>query len=322
MKPGCYGHRGVWTMLGCLTALSLVPIAGDSQPSPAGGSAPPTAQLGIELPTLGGAKWGIVQRKYVNPRTMQDIRDNLHASYVRTGWIPDRLRFEKIRWYREDSGMDIICGSGLQLMVIVPSPKDDVKLGQDLVDNVREFFARYTAREAGCIRYAEVANEADLSANGFADVKAYAAYYQLVAPVIASFGIDVITSGVSGEDRPWTAALAGILDGAKPPVPVGGFGFHPYGVAPSRMSDATLAIRQAAGPLQNGSLPSVYVTEIGQANSRDLYQTIVNLAHVTPAITIYEYLAQPDEDPQYGLKNNPDLYKAVQSAWEYVRSGP
>jgi hypothetical protein len=323
MKRVHFGHRRIWTMLTCLTVLSLLPDRGYSQQqSPAGAPALLTAQLGIELPTLGGAKWGTVQRTYVNPRTMQDIRDNLHASYVRTGWIPDRLRFEKIRWYREDSGMDIICGSGLQMMIIVPSPKEDVKLGQDLVDNVREFFARYTARESGCIRYAELANEADLSVNGFTDVNTYAAYYQKVAPVIASFGIDVITSGVSGEDRPWTAALAAILNGAKPPTPVDGYGFHPYGVAPSRMAEATLAIRRAAGLLPNGSLPSVYVTEIGQANPRDLYQTIVNLAHVTPAITIYEYLAQPGEDPQYGLKNNPDLYKAVQSAWDYVRSGP
>ncbi len=320
--PRSIRRRG-YSAAAVLAFVALLPRAASSQqPAVTPAASPAIAELGVEIPTLGGAKWGAVQRRYVNPQTMQDIRENLHATYVRTGWIPDRLRFEKIRWYREDSGMDIICGSGLRLMVIVPGPKEDVKLGQDLVDNVREFFARYTKREPGCIRYAELANEADLPINGFAAVTDYAPYYQRVAPVVASFGIDVITSGVSGEDRPWTAALAAILNGARPPAPLSGYGFHPYGVAPSRMADATLAIRTAAGPLPNGTLPTVYVTEIGQSKPRDLYQTIVNLAPVTPAITVYEYLAQPGEDPQYGLKDNPDLYRAMQSAWEFIHSRP
>jgi hypothetical protein len=306
----------------CLAMLALLPRAGGSQERPAGSLDPPTAQLGIELPTLGGAKWGATRREYVNPATMKDIRDNLHATYVRTGWIPGRLNFEKIRWYREDNGMDIICSSGLWMMIIIPSLKDDRKGEQDLVDNVREFFARYTVREFGCIRYAEIVNEADLRANGFADVREYASYYQRVAPTIASFGVDVITSGVSGEDRPWTAGLAAILTDAKANAPISGYGFHPYGVPPSRMADATLAMREAAGVLPNGTLPDVFVTEIGQPNASDLYQTIVNLAHATPTITIYEYRAQPGEDAQYGLKNHPALYKAVQSAWEYVQSRP
>src|SRR5581483_5128166 len=144
---------------------------------------PPIAQLGVEVPTLGGGNWWTVLRpQYISPETMQDIRDNLHASYVRTGWIPSRLRHE-IRWRREDSGMDVICGSGLHLMALVPSIKDDDRGEADLVANVREFFARYTQRDPGCIRYAEVANEADLQASRFPDVDAYAEYYGRVAPI-------------------------------------------------------------------------------------------------------------------------------------------
>ena len=226
-------------LLTCLAATLLQPFAASSQTA-SGRAAAVTAELGVELPTLGGATWGMVQRNYVNPRTMQDIRDNLHATYVRTGWIPDRLHAEKIRWYREDSGMDIICGSGLHLMIILPSPrKDGVKVGQDLVDNVREFFARYTAREPGCIRYAEVANEADLPANAFAGVKDYASYYQQVAPVVASFGIETITSGVSGEDRAWTSALAAILDAATPAA------------APAATASTRTASRPAAWPTRS-----------------------------------------------------------------------
>lgn len=244
---------------------------------------------------------------------MQDIRDNLHASYVRTGWIPSRLRFEVYRWRREDDGMDVICDAGLHVMAIVPSPKDDDRGETDLLDSVREFFARYERRDPGCIRYAEISNEADLPVNRFADVGAYAAYYAKAAPIVASFGVPVITSGVSGKDLPWTFALAGLLRGVN--APVSGYGFHPYGVTISDLASATLAMARAAGALPNGTLPNVYVTEIGQSNARDLYATIVNLARATPALTIYEYQAQPGEDPRYGLKDNPALYAAVQRAW-------
>jgi hypothetical protein len=308
-----------------LVALGVLPGASRPQPpaSPLPSATVAPAQLGVELPTLGGGNWwSFTRRKYVNAQTMQDIRDNLHATYVRTGWIPGRLRFEKFRWRREDDGMDIICSSGLRVMVILPGPNDDGKDTEDAIDNIREFFARYTGREPGCIRYAEVANEADLRANGFADVKAYASYYQRVAPIVGAYGITIITTGVSGEDRPWTAALAAFLKAQTPSIPVSGYGFHPYGVPPSAMAEATLAMREAAGPLPNGSLPQVYVTEIGQMTAADLYATIVNLAEATPAITVYEYLAQPGEDPRYGLKNNPRLYAAVQSAWEHLHNLP
>jgi hypothetical protein len=275
----------------------------------------PVAQLGVELPTLGGANWfTVVSKQYVTPAILADIRDNLHATYVRTGWIPGRLHFEKIRWRREDLGMDTICGSGLHVMMILPSPVAGGADRSALVDNVREFFSRYTARDPGCIAWAEVGNEADLPENGFASVMDYAGYYRDVAPIVAAFHIPVITTGVSGENLAWTSELANLLYATKSPV--SGYGFHPYGVKPADMAGATVAVRQAAGELAKGSFPSVYVTEIGKADAHDLYATIVNLARATPAITIYEYQAQPNEDPRYGLKNNPALYSAVQRAWE------
>lgn len=293
-------------------AIAFVPLAGDSQSAPPARASSPIAQLGVEIPALGGGNWWTVGRtKYVTPAVMADIRDNLHATYVRTGWIPARLKFE-IRWRREDDGMDIICRSGLHVMVILPSRGKEAK-GEDLIANVREFFARYTVREPGCIAYAEVANEADLPENHFADVDAYAAYYRSVAPIVASFGVPIVTSGVSGQDLPWTNTLASLLRESQSPV--SGFGFHPYGVPPARMAESLTAMARAAGDLSPESLPKVYVTEIGQADPRDLYATIVNLARVTPTITIYEYQAQPGEDPRYGLKNNPALYAAMQRAW-------
>lgn len=294
-------------------ALALPPARSQQRQYAAAPKEAPVAQLGVELPTLGGGNWWTVLRpRYISPENMQDIRDGLHASYVRTGWIPSRLRHE-IRWRREDDGMDVICSSGLHLMALVPSIKDDDRGEDDVVANVREFFGRYTARYPGCIRYAEIANEADLQASRFADVESYAEYYGRIAPIVASFGIPVITSGVSGKDLPWTYALARLLRDAD--APVDGYGFHPYGVAISELAGATAALAHVAAARSNAPLPAVYVTEIGQSEARDLYETIVGLARVTPAITIYEYAAQPGEDPRYGLKNNPALYSAMQRAW-------
>ena len=303
-------------MVAAFAATALMPSAGDSQGPPPSLHAPsPIAQLGVELPTLGGGDWWTVKRKkYFTEAAMADIRYNLHATYVRTGWIPHNLTIE-IRWRREDDGMDLVCRSGLQLLGLLPGPAKEFQHSttEELAGDVREFCARYTVREPGCIRYAEAANEADLTQNRFADVSAYAAYYRSVAPVVASFGIPVITSGVSGQDLPWTYALASLLRESQSPV--NGFGFHPYGVPPARVAEAVTAMARAAGSPALGTLPHVYVTEIGQADPRDLYATIVNLAHVTPTITIYEYQAQPGEDPRYGLKNNPALYAAMQRAW-------
>lgn len=279
---------------------------------------PRVAELGIELPAVGG-RWGPrFFKRYFSAAVMQDIRDNLHASYVRTGWRPDGLAFESQRWHHEDQALDAICKAGLQTMIIVPSPRDDKEGEEDLVANVAEFFSRYTQREPGCLRYAEIANEADLRANGFTGVKEYAAFYLRVAPIIAGLGVKVITSGTSGSDLPWTETLALILRDADPSPPVSGFGFHPYGVLPASMPHEMSVMRAAVGLRSDGSIPEVYVTEIGQKRADDLYQTIVNLAPLTPTITIYEYLAQPDENPEYGLKNNPALYQAVQMAWATI----
>jgi hypothetical protein len=279
------------------------------------------AQLGIELPTIGiifrqfGWRWRLTFQTYFSSQVMKDIRDNLHAGYVRTGWIPDWIAREHHRaWYSEDEAMRSICGSGLHAMIIVPAVAQDSQGIDHLLENVRLFFTRYTRREPGCIKWAEIGNENDLPANGYRDVRSYASYYATVAPIVASFGIPVITSGASGEDRPWTASLAAILVGLPSPPPVDGFGFHPYGVPATEMNAAVMAMRTAAAR-GNAPIPPVYVTEIGERSPDALYEALVDLARATPAVTIYEYRAQPGEDRRYALKDNPQLYAAVQSAW-------
>ncbi len=291
---------------------------GTPQPAQSG-----VAALGIELPTIGIIfrefrwRWRVTFDTYFNAQVMKEIRDDLHADYVRTGWIPDWVAREERRhraWHNEDEAMHSICSSGLHAMIVVPREGEDARGTDHLLQNIRLFFERYTRREPGCIAWAEIGNENDLPSNGYSDVRSYASYYARVAPIVVSFGIRVITSGCSGEDRPWTHNLATILRTLAGPPPVDGFGYHPYGVPATQMSEALLAMRKAAAS-DVGSLPSVYVTEIGESSPEALYQTLVELVRVTPAVTIYEYRAQPGEDARYSLKGNPRLYAAAQRAW-------
>lgn len=273
--------------------------------------APPVAKIGIAFPPL-------EYLRYYTKANFVDIRDGLHAQFVRTGWIPTvMIKHDKVPWDREDRAMHRVCNNGLKVMIITPSIKDDVKGEDDLYANIDEFFARYNAREQGCIAWAEIANEADLPPNRFADVDAYARYYERVAPIAAKYGITVITSGTSGKDVPWTYRLAQLLGAAN--APVDGFGFHPYGIAPAAMPRALDEMRQAAS---GGSrpFPEVYVTELGVKDPDGLYDAIVNLAHSTPVITIFEYVVQQSEDRGYGLKDDPRLYKAAQRAIRHIEN--
>jgi hypothetical protein len=299
-----------------IVTILLWPPAGRSQGiTDAIGTPAPRAELGIQLTAVGGAYlFERTRKRYFTPAVMDDIRDGLHASFVRIGWFPNNLRLERIPWRREDAALDTICASGLHVMFLLPSPKDDPKGNDDLQRSIGAFLDRYTHREFGCIRWAEAGNESDLLANGFKSVDDYATYYESVAPIVASYGVKVITSGVSGEDRPWTQRLSELLRAADPAPPIAGYGFHPYGVEPSQMAAATLAMREAAGVIGNGLFPDVYVTEIGERRAGDLYRTIVALSPVTPTIVVYEYLPQAGEDATYAIKSNPLLYAAVAQA--------
>ena len=270
----------------------------------------PRAVIGIHFPALSSIR-------YYTLAALEDARDNLHASYVRAEWYPEWRHFERRKWFHEDSVIHRICANGLKLMVLTPLPKSD-SLGQvDLVGNIEEFFARYTKREPGCLKYAEIANEADLPQNGFKDVGDYAQYYEAVAPIAAHYGVEPITSGTSGKDLPWTYRLATILAKADPPVPLAGFGFHPYGVAPGRVGEAVDDVRRAAAPFsRHGRLPDVFVTEMGEQTGPDLYDAILSAAPATPALTVFEYVSQHRLEDPYGVTNHDYLYQAMQNAWQ------
>ncbi|HEY1429550.1 MAG TPA: hypothetical protein VGF18_08250 [Candidatus Tumulicola sp.] len=308
------------TAVALLVVLTSASAAARSQTAPSP-SSPAHAELGIQLTAVGGGRWLQVRKEFFLPAVMHDIRDNLHATFVRIGWFPNSLKYEKIPWRREDQALDTICSSGLHVMFLLPSPKDDPKGNDDIERASGAFLDRYTHREFGCIRWVEAGNESDLTVNGFSSVDDYAAFYEKMAPIVVQYGVKIVTTGISGDDRAWTQRLAALLRSSQADPQVDGYGFHPYGVPPARMASATLAMRQAAGAADGDALPDVYVTEIGEKKPADLYAAIVNLWTATPAIALYDYRSQPGDEPGYAIKDNPGLYDAVVRAQACVYGG-
>lgn len=264
---------------------------------------------------------------------MAEIKNSLHADYVRTGWIPGFTRNEtcpgttgpdtpwrtaRTSWCYEDQVLYNACSNaGIPVMILVPGIKDDLNGNTDLIDSVKKFFHLFTTEYPGCIKWAEVVNEADLPANGYPNSGTYATYYQQVASIIENDGVKVITSGTSGEDTAWTSDLSyNDLGQANPKPPVDGFGFHPYGVSTAFMRSAVLAMIDAAGaqkwPSSVCGGTCVYVTEVGESDATQLATAIQNLNYVSPTCTIYEYRAVPgDTTPQYALRDVNDNHTSL-----------
>jgi hypothetical protein len=265
-----------------------------------------------------GHDWNWTYQNYFSPSVMADIKNNLHATYIRTGWIPNWVYSEPVPWQREDSTMDNACAAGLFVHIIVPPPYNDSRGMSDWLSNVQAFFARYTQRDPGCLWVAEVMNEANIDSH--LTLASYASDYEQVAPIIAKYdsgavqgGVrwGVITSGTSGEDLSWTRGLYSDLQSARSPV--NGYSFHPYGVAVNQMAQAVWAEDGA-----DNNPFSTWVTEICETDATSLYNTIVNLDRWTPEITIYTYKPGPGDAGTCGLANNPSLYSAVQQGFAYV----
>lgn len=268
---------------------------------------------------VGVAVAGAAGPKYYTPAIMNDIKNNLGADYVRGGFIPDYVNAHG--WGDVDTFMQNACNAGLQVAELLPGINDD-KLGEaDLIEHVDGFFIRYTQPQyKGCLKFAEVVNEADLPQNGYT-LLSYFGYYVEVAHYAEIYGVRLVTTGTSGEDTSWTSRLAQLLANCQvscyPPPEVDGYGFHPYGVAVGNMSSAAEAMGDAAGD-PNG----IYVTELGETDAQSLYQAIVNLEYSVNVTTVFEYQPGPGQGDQYSLKDNPALYAAFQKAIAWICSQP
>lgn len=303
--------------------------------------------VGVEIPIMESVylnanppcDWSCMAQNYFGPAIMKDIKNNLGATYVRTGWIP---ALRSTDWSEEDTVMDNACNAGLKVMVIVPGAPD-ANNPANLPSAVDNFFSRYTQREKGCYFWAEVVNEANISDNGYSGSATYATYYESVAPIIGSYScngcsspIPVITSGVTqcpnpdetAKPVPWTEALANYLTYNS--APVTGFGFHPYCVAPDQMASAFYSLRNAAVSGGWNYAPPIYGTEYGSSTGSDLYTAIVDLQWITNTFTVYEYKATPGEatgTAQDALvkatgEQNTARYTAVQNAITYIKQHP
>jgi hypothetical protein len=274
---------------------------------------PVVAQLGINLPTMGivywaaGRNWRWTVTNYFSPAVMSEIKNTLHADYVRTGFIPDWVHRERPEWQREDRVMDDACHAGLGVMVIVPTGND--KLGaDDLAATVGAFFTRYTAREKHCKLAAEIGNENNLTQSP----QAYAAIFESEAPEIRKLGIAVIAAGTSELDVRWIKEVSALIAPALPD----GYGFHPYDVPPGRMQGDIATMSSATA---SRAASRIYITEYGSGEAATLSSAILTL-DTQPAVTVYEYRCQPsDETCKYGLKDNPASFDAVARAFAAVR---
>jgi hypothetical protein len=274
---------------------------------------PAIAQVGINVPTMGivywaaGHNWRWTLANYFSAAVMGEIKNALHADYVRTGFIPDWVNRERPKWLHEDRVMDDACRAGLGVMVIVPIGDDKLGAG-DLAATVGEFFTRYAAREKNCKLVAEIGNEDNL----ITSPQAYAATFNSLAPGIRKRGVPVITSGTSELDVRWVRAVSGLI---APPAP-DGYGFHPYDVPPVRMQ-MDIATIAAAVAIHDPS--RISITEYGSSDATTLSNAILTLDS-QPAITVYEYRCQPNgESCKYALKDNPALFEAVARAFASVR---
>lgn len=275
--------------------------------------------LGVNLPTMGivygGYTWSYTQQNYFTPAIFQDIKSNLTADFIRTDWVPNWVYGEPVRWQREDVTMDGACSHGLGVLVIVPPPSYDSRGINDELQIVQAFFARYTLREPGCRIWAEIENEADR----FYSVQQYAAYYEQVVPIIRqykAYGIRIITSGTSGLDIPWTGTLSKMLS-SDSAAHVDGYGFHPYGVNPVGVGGAASQEQQATA----ADPAPVYITEMGETTTTDLFNAINSAYRFVPFISLYTYKNGPnDPPPSYGLVNNTALYNTAKNAFAYVRA--
>ena len=213
--------------------------------------------------------------------------------------------------------MDDACAAGLNVLVIVPAGYD--RLGLDDLRDVREFFARYTAREPGCGLLAEIGNEENLTAAP----AEYAAVFEALAPGdpcgrhAGRYGGHVRSRyGGRTTSRPRSPP------GAPPHCSRAELARYPPRSDCTRTeslpSDALR--RRSDRRTTRGTPRGIDVTEYGAADAATLSDAIFAL-DAQPLETIYEYRCQPTDDScKYGLKDNPPLYDAVAGAFAYVKT--
>lgn len=295
---------------------------------------PVIALTGVNLPTMGivypGHTWKWTYQRFFDSAVMNDIEKDLHADFVRTGWIPNWVRLRG--WAHIDQAMDSICkNSHLGVWVLVPELSDD-KLGlADLQNSVNEFFTRYlpggvNAEPQGCIFGAEIGNENDVATingtpnPGYLSPSAYASTFEALDPVIYNHNITtIVTGGISGFDMNWFKPMAQALNQWCYPATActqpAGYGVHPYNTYPGAMQSA---IDLMASFTRFNDPSRIYATEYGNANPQTLSNAILALDH-QPLVNIYEYRCQSVYDAcQYALKSHPSLFKAVASAFETI----
>lgn len=287
----------------------------------------PQEWVGVEVPILGGAGSGTsTTSSLYGPAAMSDIKNNLGADYVRTGWVPDHVNAESsrsIRWIDEDYTIDAACQAGLHVMTIVPPHWEDSNGEGDYLSMISEYFTRYTQREpTGCLLWAEYDNEPNLNnnsgPNSYANVNDYANWFETANPYLNSYGLRVITGGTSGVADSWNKSLYGLLSASG--VTVTSYGYHPYDVpSPVTAQNESAKVNEFISDTTN-SIYNYDLTEVGETSASNESNIIYDSNYCFGnSLTIYTYSSLSSSDP-FSLVTHSALYSAVKTGFASVHA--
>jgi hypothetical protein len=263
-------------------------------------------------------------------KTLNDIRNNLHADYIRTRWDYQFWLNENQDWAEEDAALKNVCNDGIPIGIMLPGPDEALDATPavtyaTLGAAIGAFFARYTAagtgRAACTFMYAELGSEENLGQSTPAE---YSSYYKIVAPYIVPYKAYIYDglvpagpSGVKFTGSPahltgiaWTQQVAPNINAVPVADAPSAYGIDPYGTMVSDLAGAMTTIADAAStsqvPVSTGS-GGVAVTEIGmddcdneppncttgpQPGNHDMLDTLSDFGGVVPFVTVYEYSAR------------------------------
>lgn len=310
-----------------------------------------------------GGTWSYEQCTYENyldeQHLVNDIKDNLGADYIRLSWNPDEERnlfnngactgaaepwkTQATYFCFEDRILKTACTHNLNVFMLTPTIPNDSQGENDLLYGpfgIKAFFDQFAPEYPKCIIGAEVVNEANVPSNGFnGQASQYAPFYLLAAQIISTDNIKIVTSGVTGQNTNYATFatnLGNILrsDRVSTPVPLSGFGFHPYLPigSPADMATYIQQMINNYGPWgdQLCTTPDdpggtcVYALEWGSSNATLLGYGIEGANYQSPVFTVccYKQAGNDTSGLYLKLKDNTATqdYFAFQTAAQYVHT--
>jgi hypothetical protein len=302
----------------------------------------PCSSKTVSTITSIGEEWQCMFSTYYPESIFADIRNNLNALFVRTGWSYGEYLADGATTY--NSAVDTIigraCKHGLGTLLIIypPSSVTPQSIENETIA-VESALQEDETANPGCIFWTELDNEPNLLKDKaiHADLSLYEEWYENLAPTLTDeLELPVITGGTSGFDsgncpapgpsgppgdgqeicgKIWVYWLSQAFEPPSVRPPVDCYGFHPY----DAVGEMVYAMQIMDGA-PTGLPRPICVTEIGNSTASTLETIIGNLDTLTPLLSVYEYEQTDGETGNLWLVSYPDrtqtaLYAAVQAAF-------